>query len=199
MKPREDYIRASRVDQAITDDGRPRADRLAGNLPTETLVAMDTTSVRGDQTSVTTADSLADQLQDISDLLVAGATTVADTTSLNLTATPTMTGVEIAGDVVDGGHAHDTGTYKYQRKAYAEDILSVNIGTVPAFSTEDHLYTVSGAQSNWPVVLGPPPGLPDGLMWCAMSETDDHIIIRIANVTSSAIAGGTASWRVRSG
>jgi hypothetical protein len=197
--PSEDYRRAERVDQAITGDGRPRADRLAGNLPVETLVAVDSLSVRSDQTSVSDSEDLSQQLQDLADSIIDGAVTAADTTSLQLTATPTMLGTELSGDVVNGGHSHDSGTYQYLRYR-ADQTISVTIGNVPANSCEDHLYTLTGVHSGDPVFLGPPPDIVDDLIWGGYVTGPDQLVIRICNVTGSLIAGGiAANWKVRVG
>jgi hypothetical protein len=186
LRPPEAIRRERRVDRAITDDGRIRAARLTGTVPTENMGAILADSVQVMDTIPTSAAStLYEQLLDTAEAIVDGSVTVADTPSLNLSVVPSGVGVEVSGVVINNGHTHLAGTLPLPYKS--KTVFALSPGSIAVNTASNFVTPIAGA-TNDEIGIGPPQGIPGGLVWCGYINSG-VVVLRIANIT-----GGTISW-----
>lgn len=195
LRPRDDVLRARRVDRAITDDGRVRLTRVVGVIPRSAEAPVSAESVQTEPTLASTSPTAQEQFSDQAQLAEVFAPVAVDTPSIDMTTTPTASGTEISGVVIPGAHHHDTGTFVYQRRV-ASAITSPAIGTIPAHTALDFPVVVAGVQANQVAGVGAPAQVPDGLTWCAFVSNPGEVTLRVANITSLPIVVGTLAWRV---
>lgn len=212
LRPTHDLKTLRNARRAITDDGRPRLDRGAGNLPRGALVPLAAESVRTDPSSTSVADYLADQLQDVADQLVERSVSAVDTSSVNMTVAFNGTNDEVSADLIYAGsggnfglaatparsdHAH-SGVYQPAGSYAAAPLTntaSLNFPNIVAHTCEELTITVTGAAINQAVVLGPDDALSVGLIANGYVSAADTVTVRLCNITTADINPSAHTWR----
>jgi hypothetical protein len=201
--PAHDARTLQNARRAITDDGRPRLDRATGLLGRDALVALAAESIRTDPSSTSVADYLADQLQDVGDLIVEGAVTAVDTTSINMDATFNGTNIEVSADVNFAGsgaantaaHSDHLHTGVYQPIALTAT-ATLDFPSIAAQTCQELTIALTGAVIGQAVALGPDDTLSVGLIANGYVSAAGVITVRACNITNADINPSAHDWRV---